>query len=272
MAGKALEAETALVESISRRESKQSHTAAEELVRSFTGDGHDDEQPKKCLCFMVSGNVRVLWLTAFLFALITGVQYIFGAVIIHSAALTEDCYCMGVDALSYFLNIGAEVAPAHMKRKLQLIIPCISLSVLMALTIYQALGAIDTIKDNPPAPEDPTAEDRKMAWIVWCFGFGGVVFDLISIYAFCKNKREKKEGQLPVNMLAAFMHVGADFIRSITTTIEGFFLIANFPPGINGDVVDAYSCMVITVIVVAAILYGLIEVVRDILHYCKTGE
>lgn len=79
-------------------------------------------------------------------------------------------------------------------------------------------------------------------------------------------------GQLPVNMLAAFMHVGADFIRSITTTVEGFFLIANFPPGINGDVVDAWSCMVITVIVVAAILYGLFEVFRDIVIYCKTGE
>merc|ERR1719329_671329 len=56
---------------------------------------------------MVSGNVRVLWLTAFLFALITGVQYFFGAVVVQSAALTEDCYCMGVDAFSYFLNIGA---------------------------------------------------------------------------------------------------------------------------------------------------------------------
>lgn len=217
---------------------------------------------------MVSGNVRVLWLTAFLFALITTVQYICGAVIVQSAALTEDCYCMGVDALSYFLNIGAEVAPVHMKRKLQLIIPVVSLSVLMALTIYQAQDAVATIRENAP-PEEP---DVKMAWIVWGFGFGGVIFDLISIYAFCKNKREKREGQLPVNMLAAFMHVGADFIRSITTTVEGFFLIANFPPGINGEVVDAWSCMVITVVVVAAILYGLFEVVKDIVIFCKTGE
>jgi Co/Zn/Cd efflux system component len=267
-----LESDQALVASTSKKDGKQASTAAEELVRSFTGDGQDDERPKRCLCFMVSGNVRVLWLTAFLFALITGVQYFFGAVVVNSAALTEDCYCMGVDALSYFLNIGAEVAPSHMKRKLQLIIPVVSLSVLMALTIYQATDAINTIKEDPPAPPEPSAEDRKMAWIVWAFGFGGVIFDLISIFAFCKNKREKKEGQLPVNMLAAFMHVGADFIRSITTTVEGFFLIANFPPGINGDVVDAYSCVVITVIVVAAILYGLFEVVRDILIFCKTGE
>jgi len=270
MADKALEAEAPFVDEI--KKDKQSFTAAEELVRSFTGDGQNDEQPKRCLCFMVSGNVRVLWLTAFLFALITGVQYFFGAVVVQSAALTEDCYCMGVDALSYFLNIGAEVAPTHMKRKLQLFIPVVSLSVLMALTIYQANDALATIKEDPPAPEEPSADDIKMAWIVWCFGFGGVVFDLISIYAFCKNKREKREGQLPVNMLAAFMHVGADFIRSITTTVEGVFLIANFPPGINGDVVDAYSCMVITVIVVAAILYGLYEVLRDIIVFCRTGE
>lgn len=272
MADKSFEAETALVTSTTKRDGKTATTGAEELVRSFTSDGHDDEQPKKCLCFMVSGNVRVLWLTAFLFALITSVQYFFGAVIVQSAALTEDCYCMGVDALSYFLNIGAEVAPSHMKRKLQLGIPVVSLSVLMALTIYQVQDAIATIQDPEPAPKHPSPEDIKMAWIVWCFGFGGVCFDLISIYAFCKNKREKREGQLPVNMLAAFMHVGADFIRSITTTVEGFFLIANFPPGINGDVVDAYSCIVITVVVVAGILYGLFEVVRDIIVFCKTGE
>jgi len=272
MAANALEAESALVGSTTKRDGKTATTGAEELVRSFTSDGQSDEQQKKCLCFMVSGNVRVLWLTAFLFALITGVQYFFGAVLVHSAALTEDCYCMGVDALSYLLNIGAEVAPPHLKRKLQLGIPVVSLSVLMALTIYQVQDAINTVQYPPPAPEHPSAEDRKMAWIVWAFGFGGVCFDLISIYAFCKNKREKKEGQLPVNMLAAFMHVGADFIRSITTTVEGVFLIANFPPGINGDVVDAYSCIVITVVVVAGILYGLFEITRDIIVFCKTGE
>merc|ERR1719327_1312018 len=147
-----MDTEAALNGSTSKKD-KQSSTAAEELVRSFTGDGQDDEQPKRCLCFQVSGNVRVLWLTCFLFALITGVQYFFGAVIVHSAALTEDCYCMGVDALSYLLNIGAESAPSHMKRKLQLFIPIISLSVLMALTIYQVIGAIDTIKANEPADD-----------------------------------------------------------------------------------------------------------------------
>lgn len=226
---------------------------------------------KKCLCFKTTGNVRVLWLTTFLFALITTVQYLVGCGVLipsaKSASLREDCYCMGVDALSYFLNIFAEISPAHLKRKLQLTVPIISLSVLTALTIYAAVGAMDTINNPPPA--DTSVE---MAWIVWFFGFAGMLFDIISIFAFCRNMRQKKEGQLPVNMLAAFMHVGADFIRSITTTVEGFFLIANFPPGVNGDVVDAYSCMVITVVVCLGIAYGMFEVIKDIVTFCRTGE
>lgn len=267
-----IDSQNALVASTRSGNDKQSATAAEELVRSFTGDGKDDEEElKSCFCCKMTGNVRVLWLTTFLFALITTVQYLFGCGVFFptadSKSLKEDCYCMGVDALSYFLNIGAEVAPAHLKRKLQLCIPLISLSVLLALTIYEAMGAIQTIIEQPEGSTDLT-----MAWIVWAFGFAGMTFDIISIYAFCRNKKEKKEGQLPVNMMAAFMHVGADFIRSITTTVEGFFLIANFPPGVNGDIVDAWSCMVITVVVVLGIAYGLFEVIKDIIIYHRTGE
>lgn len=170
------------------------------------------------------------------------------------------------------MNIFAEIAPPHMKRKLQLTVPMLSLSVLTVLTAMSATEAIETIQHagDPPDPDDVPVSP----WIVWCFGFFGLLFDCISIYAFCRNKRSKEGcgGQLPVNMLAAFMHVAADFVRSATTTVEGIFLIAEFPPGINGDQVDAWSCIVITAVIAVAILYGLYEVISDIIKYCRTGE
>jgi len=90
---------------------------------------------------------------------------------------------------------------------------------------------------------------------------------VVSLHSSETNVKLVKE-----HWLAAFMLDGADFIQSVTTTVEGFFLITNFPPGINGDVVDAYACMIITDVVVIAIIYGLYEVATDILIYCRTGE
>jgi Co/Zn/Cd efflux system component len=243
-----------------------SATAAEELVRSLISTDKDvAANPVNFGCCKIAGNVVVLILTTFLFALITAVQFYFGGVVTHSAALLEDCWCMLVDALSYFLNIWAELAPASMKRKLQLTVPIISLSVLTGLTIYQVKDAFATIKECQHGCEG----DGVNPWIVWTFGFVGLIFDIISITAFCWNRKKQTQKGLPVNMLAAFMHVGSDFIRSLTTTIEGTIM---FNSGVNTDLIDAWACVIITVCVLAAIMYGLYEVISDIRTFLRTGE
>jgi Co/Zn/Cd efflux system component len=201
--------------------------------------------------------VKVLALTAFLFGLITAVQWYFGAVVTKSNALIADCHCMLVDALSYFLNMWVELAPPSLKAPLRLTVPCISLTVLAVLTGLSIQDAVDVFSGTGD-------EDEVNPWIVWSFGVAGILFDVISIYAFWRNKRR---GVLPVNMLAAFMHVGADLIRSTTTTIEGslLFIVPNWP----GDQIDAYNTIVITVIIFLGIFYGIYEVVSDIRAFFK---
>jgi len=259
-------ADNARLVAVSEPKPRGSATAAEGLVRSLIStDKEEAVNPVNFGCCKIAGNVVVLILTTFLFALITAVQFYFGGVVTHSAALLEDCWCMLVDALSYFLNIWAELAPANLKRKLQLTVPIISLSVLTGLTIYQVLGAFDTIKEC----HDGCDGDGVKPIIVWTFGFVGLVFDIISIGAFCWNRKKQTQKGLPVNMLAAFMHVGSDFIRSLTTTIEGAIM---FNPNVNTDLIDAWACVIITVCVVAAIMYGLFEVVSDIRTFLRTGK
>jgi Co/Zn/Cd efflux system component len=226
-----------------------SKTGAEELVRSFvsTDEGLGSSR----------GNVKVLCLTAFLFGLITAVQWVFGGVLTHSNALLADCHCMLVDALSYFLNIWVELAPPRLKAPLRLTVPCISLTVLAVLTGLSVQDAVDVFRGKG-------GDDGVNPWIVWSFGFAGLLFDCISIYAFWRNK---KRGALPVNMLAAFMHVGADFIRSLTTTIEGtmLFIFTQW----DGDMIDAVNTVVITVLIFLGILYGIYEVIVDIRAFLK---
>jgi len=239
-----------------------SKTGMEEVVRSLISVDKDKvEQPRSfCRC---TGNILVLALTAFLFALITGVQYYFGGVVTHSQALLADCNSMLVDTLTYFLNIGAECAVEKWKKRLRLVAPAVSLLVLLALTIFCALlPAIDTIR-NPDGPGDGVNP-----WIVFAFGVGGLIFDIISIVAFYINaKKEQAKNGLPVNMLAAFFHVGADWIRSLTTTVESILLFKfkNW----NGDLIDAWAAVIITVVICIAIIYGYIEVILDIRRFLR---
>jgi Co/Zn/Cd efflux system component len=59
-----------------------------------------------CGCVM-SGNSLTLITAAFLFALITAVQYVF-AKIANSLALEADCLSMGVDSLTYIAALAVE--------------------------------------------------------------------------------------------------------------------------------------------------------------------
>ena len=87
-----------------------STTGPEEIVRSLisTETTHGT----------ANGNVKVLILTAFLFGLITAVQWVFGGIVTHSSALLADCHCMLVDALTYFLNIWVELSPERLRTPL----------------------------------------------------------------------------------------------------------------------------------------------------------
>ena len=64
----------------------------------------------ECCGAELSGNSITLITAAFLFALITGVQYVF-ALIANSLALQADCLSMGVDALTYLGNLAVECMP-----------------------------------------------------------------------------------------------------------------------------------------------------------------
>jgi len=227
-------------------------TGPEELVRSIISVETTHGTSR--------GNVKVLILTAFLFGLITAVQWVFGGIVTHSNALLADCHCMLVDALTYFLNIWVELAPPRLKTPLRLTVPCISLTVLAVLTGLSIQDAVDVFKGNG-------GDDGVNPWVVWSFGFAGLLFDCISIYAFWRNKQR---GALPVNMLAAFMHVGADFVRSLTTTIEGtmLFIFTQW----DGDMIDAVNTVVITVLIFLGILYGIYEAVSDIRAFFRSQK
>merc|ERR1711976_126913 len=130
-------------------------------------------------------------------------------------------------------------------------------TVLAVLTGLSVQDAVDVFTGH-------AEDDGVNPWIVWSFGFAGLLFDCICIYAFWRNKQR---GALPVNMLAAFMHVGADLVRSTTTSIEGVLVM--IWSGWDAGLIDAVNTIVIVFVIFGGVLYGLYEAVSDIRAYLR---
>lgn len=174
---------------------------------------------------------------------------------------------MLIDALTYFLNMWTELAPPRLRAKLRLTVPCISLTVLALLNLLTLQDVVDYFSGASDDDGNTKVSDTTMSLVVLSFGVCGLTFDLISIYAFWRNKQR---GALPVNMLAAFMHVGADLVRSTTTSIEGVLVL--IWSGWDAELIDAVNTIVIVIVIFGGVVYGLYEAVSDIRVYVRESR
>lgn len=240
--------------------SQWSRHATESLVQSFFVA---DETPQVICGCRCSGNMRVLALTALLFMIITVAQTA-GAIISNSAALLADCISMAVDSGTYFLNMLAESQRGKYRHRwLQLIIPAISLSLLIYFTLdvmRESLEELECCSENEDADVNP--------YIVFVFALWGIIFDSASLLAFMRNQR-KSGGHAGVNMVAAFTHVAADFARSITTFVESIFLFAF---DWNGVVVDAWSCIIVSITILFGAAYAFHEWGKELSEFIREAR
>lgn len=226
-----------------------------------------------------SGNSKVLLVTVTLFSSITLAQF-YAAVASSSNALLVDAVSMLVDTATYMGNLASECfRDTSMTRGRCEILASGSSFVLL---IGAALWGI---ADGFAQIGQPSTEGNDLeANVVFGFGLGGLVLDLLSFLAFQRWGREvlgvspaaqnsnvedelfTQEGRVPpirfietermrspprpsMNMCSAFLHVGADFLRSLTTTVEGVAVIWFGFQGSNADGIA-------TVIVSGTILAG----------------
>jgi len=249
------------------RDSSQPSAAVEEIVRSFVEDHQeaaaaaadvDGNGTQRC-----NGNVKVLVLTSALFITITVVQY-WAAMIARSEALKADCISMAVDAMTYFFNIACELtAGTRVHRPLTMIMPTISLTVLVYFTQDVVQESLGTLRQS-----EKTDDGEVNGAIVLVFALFGLLFDIVSIVAFYRNRR-RGEGGAQVNMMTAFAHVAADFARSTTTLVESI-IIALFP--LDGVATDAWAALVVSAIILVGAVAAFIELLKDITKYRRTGQ
>mmetsp|Transcript_96049 Transcript_96049/g.268854 ORF Transcript_96049/g.268854 Transcript_96049/m.268854 type:complete len:267 (+) Transcript_96049:90-890(+) len=180
------------------------------------GDAKAEDGRWRCL----TTEAKTLGLTALLFATITVCQ-LFGAWAADSHALMVDCISMGVDAGTMVGNLFAEVSKhSRWHRAIELAVGAVSLLTLAFFTLRELLESISILRAGSGEGE----ADEVDPYIVMGFAIGGLIFDLISLYAFRRSHKKNMSGR-EMNMWTALMHVGADFLRSITTLALSFAIL-----------------------------------------------
>jgi len=130
-----------------------------------------------------TNNIKVLVVAAFLFQLITAIQFFF-AIAANSNSLMADCISMQVDVITYLGNLYAEIKRQTNeltdldKAKISLVMAGISIAILFSFTVWFLHDAIETLIDTP------ITDDLHPAWYLILFGGIGFTFDLICLKAF----------------------------------------------------------------------------------------
>jgi len=230
---------------------------AEFILREVSGDVVEAEKPKPSL-----GNKRVLKFTVLLFSTITSAQ-ILGAIASNSLALAIDSVSMAVDVGTLVLNCIVEKQvgkPWH--RESELLGTGISLGTLLLFTALLMHEAIDKGINLDPS------EDDVNPYIVMGFALWGILFDCTAMLAFWRNSRANKEGK-GINMWTAFMHVAADFCRSISTLVSSLLVLGG---GLNSVEVDAWAGLVVGATILFGALGGTLAWQKMLWHYFKDSS
>eukprot|EP00930_Biecheleria_cincta_P059026 TRINITY_DN44794_c0_g1_i1.p1 TRINITY_DN44794_c0_g1~~TRINITY_DN44794_c0_g1_i1.p1 ORF type:complete len:270 (+),score=54.41 TRINITY_DN44794_c0_g1_i1:151-960(+) len=221
--------------------------------------------PKECRKEDSASNSKALLTVILLFGTISTAQF-FDAWLASSDALLVDCWSMLVDTITYIMNWCAERRSGD---ALELLASGFSLLVLSAVSVWGLVeGAMDLA--------DPHDEGDVSPGIILAFGIWGVVFDCLSFWGFYKwglqglvsggrsGKYEDLEldeksaiaqggeeatgtsrpkAGASMNMRSAFLHVGADFLRSSTTVVEGLFILFG---ATQGRATDSVASIVVS--------------------------
>jgi len=203
-------------------------------------------------------NMKVLSLTALLFATITAVQAV-AAGYARSEALMADCVSMGVDALTYGLNVIVESREGkRLHAEMKLAVPAVCLTVLIYFSMIVLHEARDTLAGDVGGDD----EDAVNPHVIIAFSLLGMVFGGVALRAFMKDA-EFEQGS---NMTVALVQVLADFARCITTLVAAMLMLQF---GLDGARTDAQACVIVSVLVFGGVGMAVWEWVKDLREYFR---
>jgi Co/Zn/Cd efflux system component len=195
------------------------------------------------------------------------VAQLIAASIANSISMFSDSGSMLVDSVSYLISIAMERRKlkygAEASKLMEVFSSGFSVSLLMIVTIVALVHAVYryTGQENT---EEETVDGR----IVLGFSLGNLVVDIVMcgnyVYQVRANRRQKEnlkeqilqETKEELNMVAAFVHLFADTLRTITGLVAGGLEIA---AGSDPIMIDSVATFVVCSVILFAACFVLYE-------------
>mmetsp|Transcript_53477 Transcript_53477/g.106450 ORF Transcript_53477/g.106450 Transcript_53477/m.106450 type:complete len:356 (+) Transcript_53477:77-1144(+) len=252
-----------------QRADNPSVTSPPNLAAAAENHRKGAQLPARCC----TANSRVLWIVILLFATITLAQLL-AAVAANSDALMVDGLSMFVDTATYVGNLCAEQYGGGPFS--ELLASGASFAILYGVALWGVIESAINL-GNPG--------DREAALspaIVLAFGLWGLAFDFLAFLGFYRwgleslvtsaglgddasiglataqdplpeeeqpaDARVEGEQKPSMNMRSAFLHVGADMLRSLTTVVEGVLVLY---AGAEPRRSDAVAALVVSATILA---------------------
>lgn len=162
---------------------------------------------------------------------------------------------MGVDALTYLGNIAVETQRGKRTEvPLELGVGMISIAILLCFTLLFMQDAWTRLREKA----EEHSEEETNPYIVLAFAIWGILFDCAAMVAFAWNHRKSRSSRR-LNMCTAFLHVGADFLRSSTTFVASILML-----GFNYDTgeTDAWASLIVGASILVVGIAGSFAILR----------
>ena len=234
-------------------------------------------------------NQTVLMVTCITFLLFV-IGEVIGALAGNSWSLLGDAAAMSVDVVSYFCNMVAEriksrggIITPRTQLILEVYVPSTSVALLVGVTIYVTVGAVN---DIITPPEDDVVD----IFMLWLFSSLNAVVDIVSAYMFYAKGRgafyetindgddiedddnyhilegdeeevlqKRPEAHMNLNMISAFTHVGGDTMRTLSVFVAAAIATCSNTPGY---LCDAWAAVFVSLTIVITIMPLLSEIFR----------
>jgi Co/Zn/Cd efflux system component len=251
--------------------------SAAEAERSARGAGEaslgqarplddDDEVPVGTATCLGTHNLRALW-GMFILNTAFAISQMVGSKLANSLSMFSDSGSMLVDSLAYMINICMErtktkYGPAASKLW-EVYVSFISVSLLVTVTSIAIADAASRLSSSRlPNTGGATVDGR----IVLGFSLGNLFIDVIMCGNYCYQMRHRRKQNLKdqvlseakeqLNMVAAYVHLFADTLRTITGLIAG---ILEQAPGADALHIDAVATFIVCTVILCAAAFVLFE-------------
>ena len=175
-----------------------------------------------------TSNLRALWGLLLLNTSFAVAQMV-GAAIANSISMFSDSGSMLVDSFAYLLNLGMEKRKikygVEASKLFEVFTSIISVTLLVVVTISTVVTAAQRLVTR--SGDDKEVDGR----FVFGFSFGNLLIDIAMCFNYCFQLRHRRQASFKeqvrsetkeqLHMVAAFVHLFADTMRTITGLVAG---------------------------------------------------